>query len=86
MEIRRAMTKLQETYHALRRRLERTVGRHRITPRHLAKRMERGESYIPATRLTIRCYDCGHPVYANDDANVCIQCGGQSRRVTHNYN
>ena len=75
------VTKLQETCRALWRRLERLVGRHRITPRQLAKRIERGESY----RLATRCADCFSPIYEDDDdVRVCIQCGGRNRRLPPN--
>ena len=54
------MTKLQETCRALRRRLERIVGQRRITPRQLAKRIERGESFFVKERNGCTCDGCGH--------------------------
>lgn len=27
------------------------------------------------------CHDCHKPIKSNDDANICIQCGGRNSRV-----
>jgi hypothetical protein len=27
-----------------------------------------------------RCIDCGYPVEDNDDAYLCMECGGRNRR------
>lgn len=27
------------------------------------------------------CYQCLHPIHWNDDADVCIDCGGMNRRL-----
>ena len=36
-------------------------------------------------RIVIHCHDCGHEIYRyDDDAWVCIQCCGRSRRMPHN--
>lgn len=26
------------------------------------------------------CFQCNSPIYANDDAGVCIKCGGMNKR------
>jgi hypothetical protein len=28
--------------------------------------------------LRLRCFDCKRPIETNDDANVCIECGGRN--------
>lgn len=33
-----------------------------------------------------RCYQCGEPIFLDDDAEVCIQCGGRNTRVAANEN
>ena len=34
--------------------------------------------------MEISCWDCGHEIEDNDDAYVCIQCGGMNLRSTPN--
>lgn len=28
-----------------------------------------------------KCFDCRKPIHDDDDAMVCIQCGGMNRRI-----
>lgn len=37
---------------------------------------------LAAHNSATRCEDCQKPIEDNDDANVCIQCGGYSVRLT----
>ena len=79
MEISRAMMNFQETCHALGRRLERVVVRQRDkTATEITKALlKKG--------VVVHCHDCGHEIYKyDDDAWVCIECGGRNRRVPHN--
>lgn len=32
------------------------------------------------TKRGANCYDCGTSIIVDDDAMVCIQCGGRNRR------
>lgn len=52
---------------------------YRISQRQLVDRLKRGEEFslvVPA------CFECGKPVIASDDeALICIQCGGRNRRA-----
>lgn len=32
-----------------------------------------------------RCFDCEHEIEGDDDAAVCIPCGGRNRRVVRVY-
>lgn len=34
-------------------------------------------------RLVMRCHDCKHPIHDDDDARVCINCGGRNRRIVN---
>jgi len=40
--------------------------------------------FVPLEDLFARvayCYECGEPIYADDDdAGICVQCGGMNRR------
>ena len=29
----------------------------------------------------MRCHDCKHPIHKDDDARVCINCGGRNSRI-----
>lgn len=33
-------------------------------------------------RIIVHCFDCGHEIERNDDAWVCVQCGGRNRRLS----
>ena len=32
-----------------------------------------------------RCYDCNREIHRNDDAEVCIECGGMNRLVAESH-
>lgn len=51
-------------------------GSETMTPRQLSRRYARGERWVPC------CADCRKPIHMNDDAGVCIQCGGMNVRRT----
>ena len=36
-------------------------------------------TFIPGRHLC--CGQCKNPIHRNDDANICIECGGQNRRI-----
>lgn len=43
-----------------------------------------GDELPPAEKQDaagLRCYSCAREILPDDDANVCIQCGGMNRRA-----
>ena len=32
------------------------------------------------TKYKLVCYDCKHPIYSNDEAKICLECGGRNKR------
>lgn len=51
------------------------------TVQRIRRRLNRLVGRQVGVELAARCYDCGHKIERNDDALICIKCGGYNHRL-----